>query len=103
MNVGYGDPEQVDHRDENGLNNQKYNLRFCTISQNLMNRGKQKNNTTGFKGVSWNKVCQKFDARLTAGGQQICLGLFKDPKEAALAWNIAAIQHHGEFAYQNPI
>src|SRR5690242_11995627 len=48
--------QKVDHRDGNGLNNRRKNLRRCKHVQNLWNRGPQRNNTSGFKGVSWNKT-----------------------------------------------
>ena len=49
---------ETDHRDCNPLNNQRFNLRPATHSQNLMNRKIRSDNTSGFKGVSWHKITQ---------------------------------------------
>lgn len=95
--------EQVDHRDRNGLNNQRDNLRLCTNGQNQQNRGLGKNNTSGFCGVWWNKRNKKYVAGIRASGQKIHLGYFDDKIEAAKIYNEAALKYHGEFATLNPV
>jgi hypothetical protein len=94
---------QADHKDGNGLNNQSKNLRVCTEPQNKMNKGKYKNNTSGYKGVSWNKNLRKWSVKLQVNKKQINLGYFTDKIEAAKAYNQAALRHHGEFARLNII
>jgi hypothetical protein len=89
----------VDHKDTNGLNNQRYNLRNCTNRQNLQNG---RSNSTN-KGTTFDKVNNKFLAQIRVGGRQIKLGRFITEKEAALAYNNAAIILHGEFANLNQI
>lgn len=106
--LGIDDPKIfVDHRDGNGLNNQKSNLRIATNRDNCRNRGKQKNNTTGFKGVFAIKGTNSFKAALTIreGNKRrlVFCKQFKCPITAARAYNEAARQYHGEFAYQNPV
>lgn len=93
----------VDHRDNDGLNNQDENLRVCTNAQNQHNRGKAWNNTSGFKGVSFDKKRYRYRAQIRNGGDPIFLGHFEDPKDAALAYNEAAKQLHGEFAFLNAV
>jgi hypothetical protein len=94
---------EVDHKDGDGLNNVYWNLRLCTHSQNLSNRGKQQNNTSGYKGVSWYQRGQRWVAHIKAGkaGKNIHLGYFDDPVEAALAYDRAALQYHGAFSSLN--
>jgi len=87
----------IDHIDGNGLNNQKYNLRVCTRSQNLMNQGKQKSNTSGFKGVSWHKGHKKWGARIYYNGKNNQLGYFNDKIDAYEAYCNACVKYHGEF------
>jgi len=94
---------EVDHRDGDGLNNQRYNLRLATHSQNLCNRGKQRNNTSGYKGVSWFKRVGKWHARIQINGRDKHLGYFDILEEAARAYNVAALEHFGEFAKLNEI
>ena len=93
----------VDHRDNNGLNNQDENLRECTNAENQRNRGKAWNNKSGFKGVSFDKKRYRYRAQIRAGSDPIFLGHFEDPKDAALAYNEAAKKYHGEFAFLNAI
>jgi hypothetical protein len=93
--------EFVDHKDGNGLNNQKSNLRICTMNGNMQNRKRYKNNTTGFKGVYFNKDRKKYRAQIRVDGKRICIGGFKTPIEAAQAYDSAAIKLHGEFAVTN--
>lgn len=98
-----GEPQgmEVDHEDGEGLNNQRYNLRVATHQQNLANRPKQKNNTSGYKGVSWSKQNKKWWAHICVSGKTISIGHYKDIKEAAKAYNEAASIHQGSFARLN--
>jgi hypothetical protein len=100
-----GEPEgmEVDHVDNNGLNNQKNNLRVATHWQNLANRALQKNNTSGYRGVSWSKQAGKWWAQLYIDSKTVHLGLFDDIEDAAKAYNEAAIERYGEFARLNEL
>ena len=92
---------ETDHINNDGLDNRKINLRVCTRSENLCNRARFKNNTSGFKGVSWYKPYEKWTARITVNQKTIFLGYFNDLQQAALAYNKAAVKHQGEFAQLN--
>lgn len=91
--MGKGD--RVDHIDTNGLNNTRSNLRLTTHSQNLQNRGMQKNNTTGYKGVS--KKDGRYRASICVNGIAIHLGTYKTPEEAHQAYCDASLLHHKEY------
>jgi len=93
----------VDHINGNKLDNRRANLRLATPSQNQANAKKSKNNTSGFKGVSWHASSQKFQARLCFNRKLIALGLFKTAIEAAYAYNKAAVLYFGEFAKLNKL
>jgi len=93
----------VDHINMNVLDNRKCNLRICTNSKNQMNRGKQNNNTSGFKGASWHKMHNKWRSTIQKNRKQIHLGYFNTKNEAAKAYNVAAIKYHDEFAKLNQI
>jgi hypothetical protein len=106
MILGLTDPKILcDHKDRNGLNNQRSNLRIATYGQNSQNKGVCRRNEAGFKGVVMNKEnkYRKYCAIIIADGKRIFGGGFKTPEEAALKWNELARQYHGEFAYQNQI
>jgi len=90
--------EIVDHWDLNGLNNQRDNLRRCTNGQNHYNGVRYSNNTSGHKGVSWNKYAKKWEASIAVNNVELHLGYFTDADEAAEAYAEAAKQYHGEFA-----
>jgi hypothetical protein len=92
---------QVDHEDGNGLNNQRSNLRPATAAQNQGNQKRPRNNTSGYKGVSWHKRRSKWTAKIGVSGKRLNLGYFDDPAEAARAYDAAAIAHFGEFARLN--
>lgn len=102
--MGVTDPDvEVDHRFGNPLNNQRYNLRVCVHRQNSRNGAMRKNNTSGFKGVSFNKRRQKWVAKIKFNYVTINLGYFTDRIAAAIAYNEAAIKYHGAFARLNVI
>lgn len=92
---------QVDHINSNGLGNQRSNLRLCSQSQNNQNKGKQSNNTSGYKGVSFEPERGKWSARINVNGRQVCLGRFGSPLAAAIAYDKKAIELHGEYAKLN--
>lgn len=94
---------QVDHIWGNRLDNRKENLRICTNSQNQYNSRIQKNNKSGYKGVSWHKKNKKWKAKIQLSGRDIHLGYFICPIEAAKAYNKSAIENYGEFAWLNKI
>lgn len=95
--------ERVDHVNQDGLDNQRINLRRASQSQNLANRGMNVNNTSGYKGVSWNSQKQKWYARIKVQYEYHFLGYFDDIKVAALAYNKSARAHFGEFAFLNEV
>ncbi len=100
---GFDLSKMIDHRDRNKLNNQRSNLRAADDSQNQYNSAKQRNNTSGFKGVTWDRNNQRWVARIrfTPAGarpKRLHLGSFVSRAEAAEAYAIAARNLHGEFA-----
>jgi hypothetical protein len=99
--IGRKDGFEVDHISRKTLDNRRKNLRHATKAQNGINRGPNKNNTSGFKGVSWSKDKNKWDSQIAVSGKHILIGRFHDPKEAAKAYDEAARKHFGEFAYLN--
>lgn len=88
----------TDHIDGNGLNNQRSNLRICTMAENQQNQGKQQHNTSGFKGVSFHTHTKKWRACISVAGKQHYLGYFTTKEEAYEAYCKACIELHGGFA-----
>lgn len=93
----------VDHKDGNGLNNIRENLRVCTQLQNSRNYPIPHNNTSGYKGVSWNKIRKKWQAKISVCGVRKSMGYYDDPKDAAIAYNHGALEYHNEFANLNVV
>jgi hypothetical protein len=92
----------VDHIDGNTLNNCRSNLRVCSYSQNLANSIVNRlANKSGYKGVCWKKKEKKYSAQITVNYKAIHLGYFKNPVEAAKAYDNAARKYFGEFAKTN--
>lgn len=89
--------EMIDHVDGSPVNNKLVNLRSCTNQENGFNRGKNKNNSSGYKGVSYNKDRKKFQAKIHINGKGISLGYFNDAKDAHNAYIEASKKHHGVF------
>ncbi|OHB59624.1 MAG: hypothetical protein A2167_08685 [Planctomycetes bacterium RBG_13_46_10] len=91
----------VDHKNGDGLENRKYNLRVATVSENNQNqkpgiRGKNK-----YKGATWDKACKKWRAQICYHKKLIWLGYFTNEVDAAMAYDNAAIKYFGSFACLN--
>jgi hypothetical protein len=96
MNAQKG--EQVDHIHHLTLDNRKSELRLCSPTQNRWNQGIRTSNTSGFKGVSWNKKLSRWSAQIRCNRKLIYLGLYDTPELAHEAYCKAAAELHGEFA-----
>jgi hypothetical protein len=95
--------ELVDHINHNGMDNRRENLRLASQAQNTANTPPYKHNTSGMKGVCWNKACKKWGAYICADNRVAHLGLFNSIEEAAEAYNRKAVEVWGEFAFLNII
>lgn len=93
--------DMVDHADGNPLNNQRSNLRLASWAENGFNRSRQANGTSGYKGVTWFKRRQKWQALIQCRGKRHFLGYYDTAEEAAHAYDAAARELHGEFARFN--
>lgn len=93
-----GHEREVDHRDGDGLNCRRGNLRPASSGQNKMNGPRRSDNTSGYKGVGWDPRRLQWRARIKAGGQEHWLGYFPTAFEAGQARSAAASRLHGDFA-----
>lgn len=93
----------VDHKNGNGLDNRRGNLRICDIAQNNRNVVKHIAGTSKYRGVSWNKCEGKWQAQIKHNKKGCHLGFFKNENDAAIAYNKAAKELHKEFASLNII
>lgn len=101
LNLSFKNPS-IDHKDRNGLNNQRNNLRVCTKSQNQQNRLKQAKKTSSkYKGVSWCKVNKKWRTQIIVLGKRISLKYHRNEIKAAKAYDKAAIKYFKSFSRTN--
>lgn len=91
----------IDHRNGNGLDNRRNNLRPATVAQNTANKRIYKNNTSGFKGVSWRPDVRRWIAYIQADGSRRHLGYHKSVENAARAYDTAAREAFGDYAALN--
>ena len=91
-------PEQIDHINGCASDNRICNLRLANQDQNLWNRKLSRNNSSGIKGVTFSKACNKWVARVAANKKTYYLGSFRELKEAAIAVSKSRKKLHGEFA-----
>lgn len=91
----------VDHINGDILDNRKSNLRIADRAGNARNAALCSTNTSGYKGVSWDKVRKKYLARIRQDGRMLNLGAYDKPEEAARAYDKAARFYYGEFACVN--
>lgn len=101
MNAEQGD--DVDHRDSNGLNNVRSNLRVCTRQQNMMNRRKLKIGSSRYKGVCLSKPgrTRPWLASIKINRKSKNLGWHATEEDAARAYDKSAKELFGEFAHLN--
>lgn len=89
----------VDHRNHDGLDNRRSNLRPASQSQNTANQRQRRDNTSGYRGVSRKR--RRWIAQIRVNGVQQHIGTYDTPVAAARAYDAAASAAFGEFAYQN--
>jgi hypothetical protein len=94
-------PKYIDHIDGDRSNNKIENLRECTNQQNSFNASISKNNTSGVRGVSWDKERKKWEAKCTMNRKTIHLGRFESLDDACIALRSWREQNHGQFARHN--
>lgn len=95
--------KRYDHADRNPMNNRKYNLRAATDTENARNHNKQRNNTSGFIGVSFDKKGNKWMAYIVINKKHQCLGYFIDKNDAIIARLKAEKEYFGDFSPQKEL
>lgn len=95
--------KQVDHINGNGLDNRRKNIRLCTSTENHINSRKSSNNTSGYKGVTYDKRKKKWAAYTSRDRKYLFLGYFKNKKDAAKAYNKKVKELFNNFANLNII
>lgn len=90
-----------DHKNGNGLDNQRHNLRLATDADNARNRRPHEHHSSPYKGVSRKERGKRWLAQITLNGQHRYLGYFSTPEEAAHVYDTAARAAFGEFAFLN--
>jgi len=93
--------ERVDHKDDDGLNNRRSNLRLLDNTNNIRRKRPNLSGTSKFKGVS--RFRDRWQASIKVNGKSIWIGLFIDERNAALAYDNAAKLYFGEHARINII
>lgn len=94
----------VDHINGDTLDNRRCNLRICTHAENMRNyRPKKLSTSSVYKGVTWEKDRKRWRAQIKFSQKNIKLGSFENEEDAAIAYNNAAKQLFGEFAYLNEV
>jgi len=101
IRLGFSPDTLFDHRDGDGLNNQRSNLRPCSATENVRNRRKEPGLSSRFKGVYWHIRDEKWIARLVNNRKSIYIGAFNDEESAGRAYDKKASVLFGEFAKLN--
>lgn len=96
-----GDGKAVDHRNRNGLDNRRENLRIASQAINAYNSKLQRNNTSGYRGVVWLKHNKRWMARIKILGRWKALGCYATAIEAAIAFDMAVLQYRDDGATLN--
>jgi len=93
----------IDHVNRDPSDNRWCNLREATASDNQCNQGKNRRNTSGYKGVTWHKQSGKWIATIMRNNKSYWLGCFSTKEEARDAYIEASLKLHGEFSYYHQI
>lgn len=94
---------KVDHKNRNGLDNRRENLRLATNAQNARNVSRRSDNKSGYKGVGFHRATGAWAAQIVVDGRHEHLGLFSSKEEAAAAYDAAAVRLHGDYAVINGV
>ena len=90
--------QEIDHINGDKSDNRAVNLREVSRTQNMHNRSITSANSSGFKGVTWNAQCGKWQAQGRQNGKNRYLGLFEKIEDAAAAYRDFSAVEHGEFS-----
>lgn len=99
----YKNSLEIDHINRNKLDNRKCNLRLCTDSQNKANIEKLYKNTSGYKGVHWNKSHNKWEAKINFNNKNIFLGYFENKEDAGNKYIKKSKELYKEFSIFNTL
>ena len=99
IQTGEPPPYEIDHKDEDKSGNRFENLRSATRSQNQFNTHLRANNTSGYRGVSWNPDWKAWAAQIRDGERNRLIGKYPTREEAAEAYRRAARTMHGDFVH----
>jgi hypothetical protein len=91
----------IDHRNRDPLDNRRRNLRKASTAQNGANKPPLAGGSSAFKGVSWDREVSKWQVNIGVDGRARKIGRFTDEVAAARAYDAAALELHGEFAWLN--
>ena len=94
-------PDHVDHIDGDRTNSRIQNLREADNTRNQWNRGMDRRNSSGFKGVYWHSQREKWHAEIRVNKKKISLGLHDTAEQAAEAYDRASRRFHGEYSRNN--
>ena len=105
LGLEFGDRRQADHRNSNGLDNRRKNLRIASAQQNAIHRRtpKKPGRSSRFKGVTLNRSARRWQAQVEFNGRNFYLGLFYAEEDAARAYNRKAEELFGKWALLNDL
>jgi len=93
----------VDHRNHDGLDNRRNNLRIASKADNCRNKSHRNGTSSKYHGVCWHKATNKWITKICVDYTDIHLGIFEKEEDAALAYNVAAVKYFDKFANLNII